>query len=103
MGRYRISTTNGIDSPRLGVLVLIVVIFGAVWCVDGCIDPATDTKSPLQSSGTYTCIVCVIPFVTIPRFSLPEQLLEIRTVTDVAEVHLWSAPTFSIDHPPRSL
>jgi hypothetical protein len=84
------------------MLVLAVVVFGAVWCVDGCPDP-TDRNSPLRSSGVYTCTICVMPFATVPRFSLPEQGVEFRRIADVTVVHLWLAPTVSIDHPPRPI
>ena len=84
------------------MLVLVAVVFGAVWCVDGCMDP-TDRKCPLPSSDTYTCTVCVMPFATVPRFSLPARDLDYRTMAEVTIVHLWLAPIVSIDHPPRAL
>jgi len=87
----------------IGVLVLLVVGFGAVWCVDGCADPMTRPNAPLQSSGGSTCVVCVVPFTTTTHFSLPEQAAVMQAVSDTLVVHLWVAPTFSIDHPPRSL
>lgn len=86
----------------VGVLVLAVVVVGAVWCVDGCPDP-TDKKGPIPSSGTYTCVICVVPFATVPRFSLPDQQLQVRTLAEIAAVHFWIGPTQSIDHPPRFL
>ena len=87
----------------VGILVLVVVGFGAVWCLDGCLDPMTRTNAPLQSSGGSTCIVCVVPFTTTPHFSLPQQGAVIRAVAHAPVVHFWAAPTFSIDHPPRAL
>lgn len=83
----------------VGILVLVVVGFGAVWCVDGCIDP----NGPLESSGGSACVVCVMPFTTTPHFSLPVQTAVMQAASDAPVVHLWVAPTFSIDHPPRAL
>ena len=87
----------------IGVLVLLVVGFGAVWCVDGCADPMTRPNAPLQSSGGSTCVVCVVPFTTTTHFSLPEQAAVMQAASDPLVAHRWVAPTFSIDHPPRSL
>ena len=86
----------------VGILVLAVVVVGAVWCVDGCLDP-TDRNGPVPSTRTYTCTVCVMPFATVPPFSLPEQQQQIRAVPDATVVHLWAAPVHLIDHPPRLL
>ena len=87
----------------VGILVLVVVGFGAVWCVDGCTDPMTRSNGPLESSGGSACVVCVVPFTTSIQFSLPAQMGVLTAAADIALVHLWVAPTFSIDHPPRSL
>lgn len=84
------------------MLVLAVVVFGAVWCVDGCPDP-TDGNAPRRSSASYTCTICTVAFATVERFSLPERAVAFRPVADVTVVHLWAAPTVSIDHPPRTL
>ena len=69
---------------RIGILVLAAVVFSAVWCVDGCMDP--NTKGPLPSSGTYTCTICVMPFATVPFFSLPEQGLKVRMVAEATSI-----------------
>ena len=84
------------------MLVLAVVVIGAAWCVDGCLDP-TDKDGPLPSSGRATCTMCVMPFATVIPFALPEQRAAARTLPAVAIVHLWVAPIRSIDHPPRLL
>jgi len=87
----------------VGILVLVVVGFGAVWCVDGCVDPMARSNGPLESSGGSACVVCVVPFTTTPQFSLPERTGVLKAAADAPVVHLWVAPSFSIDHPPRSL
>ena len=87
----------------VGMLILVVVGFGAVWCVDGCIDPMTRSNGPLQSSGGSACVVCVVPFTTQAQFSLPEQSGVTQAAGDTPVVHRWAAPTFSIDHPPRTI
>lgn len=80
------------------MLVLVAIVLGAAWCVDGCPDP---TDRSLPSSGTSFACLCVAPFATAPRFSLPQQPIEFRRLVEVTIVHLWTAPTLSIDHPPR--
>lgn len=88
----------------VGILLLVVVGFGAVWCVDGCVDPTREASGPVRSSGSGApCVICVVPFTTTARFSLPVQRAQLRPVADRPVVHLWSAPVFSIDHPPRTL
>lgn len=87
----------------VGILVLVLIVFGAVWCVDGCVDPLTRSNAPLQSSSASTCVVCVVPFTTTSHFSLRHQGAVTRVVAHAPVVHFWAAPTFSIDHPPRSL
>ena len=52
----------------------MVVGFGAVWCVDGCVDTLARSHGPLGSSGGSACVVCVMPFRTTPHFSLPGQI-----------------------------
>lgn len=87
----------------VAVLVLLVVGFGAVWCLDGCIDPMTAANGPVQAAGGSCCVVCVVPFTTTPTFSLPERAAVTQPLIDAFAVHLWTAPTFSIEHPPRTL
>jgi hypothetical protein len=87
----------------VGILVLVVVGFGAVWCVDGCVDPMTRSNGPLPSSGGSACVICVVPFTTLVQFSLPAQTGVMQAAADTPVVHLWVAPTFSIDHAPRTL
>jgi hypothetical protein len=87
----------------VGIVVLIVVGFGAVWCVNGCIDPASEASGSVPTTGGSACVVCVVPFTTAARFSLPEQRAELQPVAASPVLHLWVPPVFSIDHPPRTL
>lgn len=85
----------------VAIALLIVVGFGAVWCVDGCVDPATGHDAPSQSSDASTCIVCVVPFTTSPSVVALREVATAGVPVDLPISHLWVAPTFSIDHPPR--
>jgi len=87
----------------VGILLLVVVGFGAVWCVDGCVDPTRDAGPLRSSGGGATCVVCVVPFTTTAHFSLPVQYAVLQPVDHGPVVHLWTPPVFSIDHPPRTL
>lgn len=82
----------------IGLLVLVAVIVGAAWCADGCPDPTDQT---LPHSSSVSACICVIPFATVARFSLPERELPRQAYAEVTVVHLWLAPVLSIDHPPR--
>jgi hypothetical protein len=85
----------------VAIALLIVVGFGAVWCVDGCVDPATGHDAPSQSSEASTCIVCVVPFTTSPSVVATREIATARVPADLPIAHLWVTPTFSIEHPPR--
>lgn len=88
----------------VGIVLLVVVGFGAVWCADGCVDPMmAQPNAPLESGGASSCVVCVVPFTTTTMFSLPEQSAVLQASADTPVAHLYMAPAFSIDHPPRFL
>lgn len=84
----------------VATVVLVVVGFGAVWCVDGCVDPVMQQDAPAHSEGS-TCIVCVVPFTMSPFVVGPMEVAVVRVGIDRPVAHLWAAPTFSIEHPPR--
>lgn len=89
---------------RLVALALLVIVgFGAVWCVDGCADPAMQHAAPSPSSDASTCVICVVPFTTSPSLVAPSEVATARVPIDLPVAHVWVAPTFAIDHPPRVL
>ena len=87
----------------VAALLLVVVGLGAVYCIDGCADPTADRDVPGQGADASTCVVCVVPFTTTPIVSDEVVVSKARILTDPHCAHLWDAPTFSIDHPPRIL
>lgn len=89
------------------IAVLLAVTVSAVWCVDGCIDSLTERTSqssahvPDDHESRLPCL-CVIPFQTEPfgpgepawPLVVPNQALMLPDAPP--------APSFDIDHPPRT-
>lgn len=89
------------------IAVLLAVTVSAVWCVDGCVDPLSARTSqssahlPDDDESRPPCI-CVIPFQTEPLgpggpawpLAVPDQAMRLLDVPP--------APSFDIDHPPRT-
>jgi len=89
------------------IVVLLTVTVSGVWCVDGCVDPQTERTSqsaahlPDDGESRLPCL-CVIPFQTEPLdpggvawpLVVPDEAL---TLSDAPP-----APSFDIDHPPRT-
>ena len=89
------------------IVVLLAVTVSALWCVDGCIDPVSTRTShssaqmPDDDESRLPCL-CVIPFQPEPlgpadpfcRVQVADQAFALPDVPP--------APSFSIDHPPRT-
>lgn len=88
--------------------VLLSVTLSAVWCVDGCIDPLAQagrgvaTHDADQGDGRLPCL-CVIPFQTEP-LGPPHVVWVAKVLNGTPALPTPPpAPSFDIDHPPRTL
>lgn len=88
---------------RLAVaaLSLVLVVVGAVWCIDGCEDPSQYRSSPAPLESA--CTICVVPFAVTPEFDLPPDAVLVSFEVTPLTPALVSAPPLAIDHPPRLL
>lgn len=96
------------------LVVLLVVSFNAMWCLDGCIDPfafngpssasAASTSSDIPDTPeARTCVMCVVPFeqeraiVLVPAWAFGVTVPVFRAVSPPL------APRTRIEHPPRAV
>jgi hypothetical protein len=89
------------------LVVLLAVTVSATWCVDGCVDPLSARTSPSSAhtpddeESRLPCL-CVVPFQTEPLGPAgPFWQLVVADQT-LTPFDAPPAPSFDIDHPPRT-
>ena len=89
------------------IVVLLTVTVSALWCVDGCVDPLSartghpSAQLPDEDESRPPCL-CVVPFQAEPlgpagpfwRVLVADQAFALPDAPP--------APSFDIDHPPRT-